>query len=324
MIKAAKRGLLAGASVVAILAGVAEANGQILTSPGQQIYIAPVTGEYAIKVLGAGGGPSRFDSGGLGAELTGDVFVQAGQLFQLVAGGQGYQDGGGGGFSFVAGFPTGAPPHPGLNFFAVAGGGGGAGYVGPGGPGQAAPNGHAGYGADGGVGGQNGGGGGGGTYLGLQIGGNGGGGEGYSGAGVPGFGSGQPGAGNLSGGGGGAPFFLGGSGPGGGPGPQGRGGYGGGGGGGLWGGGGGAGYSGGGGGSGAKNPYYNGYGGGGGGSAFGGPIFNQKSDAGVNFGEGYASVRLVVPEPSTWVMTLAGFAGLGWLAWLRNRKLGPA
>jgi hypothetical protein len=27
-----------------------------------------------------------------------------------------------------------------------------------------------------------------------------------------------------------------------------------------------------------------------------------------------------VPEPSTWAMTLAGFAGLGWLARLRKRK----
>jgi hypothetical protein len=31
-----------------------------------------------------------------------------------------------------------------------------------------------------------------------------------------------------------------------------------------------------------------------------------------------------VPEPSTWAMMLAGFAGLGWLAHLRRRKLTPA
>jgi hypothetical protein len=31
-----------------------------------------------------------------------------------------------------------------------------------------------------------------------------------------------------------------------------------------------------------------------------------------------------VPEPSTWALTLAGFAGLGWLAHLRRRKLTPA
>jgi hypothetical protein len=33
--------------------------------------------------------------------------------------------------------------------------------------------------------------------------------------------------------------------------------------------------------------------------------------------------QAVVPEPSTWAMTLAGFAGLGWLAHARRRKLRP-
>jgi phospholipase/lecithinase/hemolysin len=32
---------------------------------------------------------------------------------------------------------------------------------------------------------------------------------------------------------------------------------------------------------------------------------------------------ITVPEPSTWAMTLTGFAGLGWLARLRRRKLTP-
>jgi hypothetical protein len=32
----------------------------------------------------------------------------------------------------------------------------------------------------------------------------------------------------------------------------------------------------------------------------------------------------VVPEPSTWAMTIMGFAGLGWLAHMRRRKLTPA
>jgi hypothetical protein len=31
-----------------------------------------------------------------------------------------------------------------------------------------------------------------------------------------------------------------------------------------------------------------------------------------------------VPEPSTWAMMLAGFAGLGWLARSRGRKASPA
>jgi len=39
---------------------------------------------------------------------------------------------------------------------------------------------------------------------------------------------------------------------------------------------------------------------------------------------GYVSINFVAaPEPSTWAMTLAGFAGLGWLARLRGRKLIP-
>ena len=92
MIKSTKQFLLAGASTLAILAGAAEANGEILIGPGQQLYVAPVTGEYAITVLGAGGGGTflpTYYNGGLGAELTGDVFVQAGQVFYLVAGGEG-------------------------------------------------------------------------------------------------------------------------------------------------------------------------------------------------------------------------------------------
>jgi hypothetical protein len=42
-------------------------------------------------------------------------------------------------------------------------------------------------------------------------------------------------------------------------------------------------------------------------------------------GTGYVSINFVAaPEPSTWAMTLTGFAGLGWLARLRRRKLRPA
>jgi hypothetical protein len=37
---------------------------------------------------------------------------------------------------------------------------------------------------------------------------------------------------------------------------------------------------------------------------------------------GYVSINFVAaPEPSTWVMTLTGFAGLGWVARLRTGKL---
>jgi PEP-CTERM motif len=44
--------------------------------------------------------------------------------------------------------------------------------------------------------------------------------------------------------------------------------------------------------------------------------------AGAN---GYVSINFVAaPEPSTWAMTLTGFAGLGWLARRRRRELTPA
>jgi hypothetical protein len=40
---------------------------------------------------------------------------------------------------------------------------------------------------------------------------------------------------------------------------------------------------------------------------------------------GYVSINFVAaPEASTWAMTLMGFAGLGWLARLRKRRLTPA
>jgi hypothetical protein len=40
---------------------------------------------------------------------------------------------------------------------------------------------------------------------------------------------------------------------------------------------------------------------------------------------GYVSIDFVAaPEPTTWAMTIMGFAGLGWLAHMRRRKLTPA
>jgi hypothetical protein len=47
--------------------------------------------------------------------------------------------------------------------------------------------------------------------------------------------------------------------------------------------------------------------------------------AGVNRGDGSINIELLkaVPEPSTWAMMLAGFAGLGWLARTRGRKTSP-
>jgi hypothetical protein len=41
--------------------------------------------------------------------------------------------------------------------------------------------------------------------------------------------------------------------------------------------------------------------------------------------DGYVSIDFVAaPEPTTWSMTLMGFAGLGWLARQRRRKLASA
>jgi hypothetical protein len=48
---------------------------------------------------------------------------------------------------------------------------------------------------------------------------------------------------------------------------------------------------------------------------------------GVNNGNGSISIGLLpapVPEASTWAMALTGFAGLGFLARMRKRKLTPA
>jgi hypothetical protein len=102
----------------------------------------------------------------------------------------------------------------------------------------------------------------------------------------------------------------------------GAGGFGGGGAGGSDGGGGGSGFSGGGGAGGSQSS-----GGGGGGGSYLASLFTDPVlTAGVNRGDGSISVDLLkaVPEPSTWAMTLAGFAGLGWLAHARRRKTSPA
>jgi hypothetical protein len=68
------------------------------------------------------------------------------------------------------------------------------------------------------------------------------------------------------------------------------------------------------------------YAAGGGGSYLASRFADQVLTAGVNSGDGSISVDLLkaVPEPSTWAMMLAGFAGLGWLARPRGRKTSPA
>ena len=161
MIKSTKAFLLAGASALAILASAAEANAEsFVFTGGEQSFTASVSGEYAVELLGAGGGNSTFDGpvvpGGLGAEVSGDIVLTKGETLTLFVGGQGGSGalaGGGGGGSFVFG--------P-MDVLAVAGGGGGAGNN-PGesgGAGLAGTSGGAGtgpFGGKGGVGGTGGG-----------------------------------------------------------------------------------------------------------------------------------------------------------------------
>jgi hypothetical protein len=299
MIRSTKAFLLAGASALAILASAAEANAETFVfTGGAQTFTASASGEYAVELLGASGGNTTvFDNtGGRGAEVSGDIFLTAGERLTLFVGGRGetaVAAGGGGGGSFV---------FDGTDVLAVAGGGGGAGSVDDAGPGLAGTSG--GNGVAGGKGGMGGNGGGGGVSIGGGGGGAGvktGGGNGLEPGTVGGFGGKFPngGAGGIDGG---------------------PGGFGGGGGGGL-GGGGGSGFSGGGGGAG-------GYGGGGGGSylskLFTDPVLTTGGAS--RGGNGSISVEFLkaVPEPSTWAMMLAGFAGLGWLAHTRRRKTSPA
>ncbi len=303
--------LLAGVSALAILASAAESNADVFPVPGMFSFTAPVSGEYALELLGASGGASTISGapGGLGAEVSGDVFLTAGDNLALYVGGRGsdgYGGGGGGGsFVFLA-----------TNVLAAAGGGGGAGGndFADGGSGLTTTGGESGVGPFGGPGGANGNGGGAGTYTyyySLNF--NGAGGAGVS-PGAPGYGGGDGGTDGYGG-----KFPNGGAGGAGG----GAGGYGGGGGGGSLGGGGGGGFSGGGGGGGGPA---NGYAGGGGGSYLASVFTNPVLTSGVNSGDGSISIDLLtaVPEPSTWAMTLAGFAGLGWLARMRRRKASPA
>jgi hypothetical protein len=67
-----------------------------------------------------------------------------------------------------------------------------------------------------------------------------------------------------------------------------------------------------------------GYYGGSGGSYLSRAFARQYLFSGSNSGDGCISIMeftgTTVPEPPTWAMTLAGFAGLGWLARLRKRK----
>ena len=152
--------LLAGVSALAMLACAAEANAETFMFTGAvQSFPVLVSGEYSLDVFGASGGNSAHAVGGLGAEVSGDIVLTAGETLTLFVGGPGQNGleggtgGGGGGFVFL-----------GTDVLAVAGGGGGASFRIDGGAGQAGTAGGAGGGASGGAGGASGSGGGGGTY----------------------------------------------------------------------------------------------------------------------------------------------------------------
>ncbi len=261
--------------------------------PTIQYHTITTSGVYDIIADGAQGGDATYFSdepGGLGAAVSGDVYLQAGTVLEIVVGGQGstgIYSGGGGGGSFVIETNNGSVPVDTL--LAVAGGGGGAGSGGAGGAGQAGPTGANGGGlssGDGGVGpapGQGGieGGGGGGF-----TGGTGGTGGPYDGSGAPGGNGGQ-----TFQGGAGFPVYGG------------QGGFGGGGGGGYSGGGGGGGYGGGGGGG------YGGgsSGGGGGGSYLDTALVTETYETpGNHSGNGFISIDLVCYLSGTRIAVLEG------------------
>ncbi|HEY6345227.1 MAG TPA: hypothetical protein VIY49_27345 [Bryobacteraceae bacterium] len=193
-----------------------------------ETYSVPTTGVYTIISAAAQGGAGTYGSGGLGAVVSGNVFLTAGTVLDIVVGEGGAEftagGGGGGGGSFVY-VPL--APEP----LEAAGGGGGAGSeFANGGDASAGTAGGNGQGP-GGARGTSGGGGSAGMYELFD----GGGGAGWSGSGTGGVGPASGSGGQTS------PLWVGGLGN-----LGGDGGYGGGGGGGFFGGGGGGGYSGGG------------------------------------------------------------------------------
>ena len=240
------------------------------------------SGVYDITALGAQGGSGALGTyqGGLGAMVSGDVYLAAGSVLEIIVGGigsPGYSGGaGGGGGSFVVETYNGSSAVQ--TILAVAGGGGGAGgnIIGgnartstAGGNASGAGGGRGGPGGGGGLGGSGpgGGGGGGGFFVGGYSGSSGFGGGGFVGGGVGGGGFGGGGFGG-GGGGGNGPGFVGGGGGGGGFGGGGGGGYG--------------GYGG------------SGGGGGGGGSYLNSSLTNTSAQSGVNSGNGDVTITSVL------------------------------
>ena len=197
-------------------------SGAVFSEDGKiDTFTVPTSGTYVITAVGAtGGGDGPGFTGGAGAEVEGTFTLSAGDVLDILVGGEGLAfnggAGSGGGGSFVYDSTT-------STLLEAAGGGGGASAGsggsgsagGPGEPGQAGTSGSAGAGyvngfglSPGGAGGADGSGGGVGTLTsGLSGSGSGGGGGGFSGSGANGeFGDG--GASFLDGGAGGAGAHL--------------------------------------------------------------------------------------------------------------------
>jgi hypothetical protein len=248
-------------------------------------YTIPTTGIYEISAYGASGGNSNSYLGGLGAELTGDFNLNAGDVLHILVGNQGlstYDGGTGGGGTFVYDVTD-------ATLLEAAGGGGGASQgTGPGGAGQSGTSGTNGqtslYPVSIGFGGSNGNGGTAGNYNGDS---GGGGGGGYLTNGTSSYAD----SGGLS-------FLNGGGDPGifGGGGTENTGGAG-----------GGGGYSGGGGGG-----YY---GAGGGGGSYDGGLSdaNFLIVSGLRSGNGQAQISAmsgITPEPASLILAGLGLLGL--------------
>jgi hypothetical protein len=212
------------AAFCALAIGVVAAKAETYNYSGALVtFDVLTTGTYDITAYGAQGGTSvNGNAGGLGAEIGGDFSLTAGEVLDIIVGGQGSGDllgGGGGGGSGV--YVSGGP------LLVVAGGGGGGGYSDTGGAGQlgqAGGNGSevGGTGGTGGAGGSSGGffsagGGGGGLNSsggtgGILVGGGGGSADLVGGVGGIGIGGGGGGFGFGGGGGGGEGYTGGGGG----------------------------------------------------------------------------------------------------------------
>jgi hypothetical protein len=253
---------------------------------GIQTVTIGASGTYDIIVDGAEGGSGSASGPGLGAVVSGDIYLAAGTVLEIVVGGEGGSlpfSGGGGGGSFVIETNNGTSIVD--TILAVAGGGGGGSYnsTGVGGGGVTTPTGGNGGGQSAGMGGL------------ADAPGTG----GFNGGGGGGFTGGDGAGPNATGSTGGTAgtSFSGGMGDGGGD-----GGFGGGGGGGTTGGGGGGGYGGGGGGN----------SGGGGGGSYLGPGVTLLSETGdTHAGNGDVNVAQVLCFlQGTRMMTPAGEASV--------------